>query len=44
MSFLVICEILGLFVDRVTADDKHSLCNREGLLQPIQMVLSRKFF
>ena len=42
MSLLVICEILGHFVNTLTADDKYSLCNTELLLQPIQMQLSKK--
>ena len=42
MSLLVICEILEHFVNTLTADDKHSLCNSELLLQPIQMQLSKK--
>ena len=29
----MICEILGLFVDALIADDKYSLRNRENLLQ-----------
>ena len=42
MSLLVISEILGLFVNTLTADDKYSLCNRENLLQSIQMQLSKE--
>ena len=37
MSLLVFCEILGLFVNKLTADDKYSLRYRENSLQPIQM-------
>ena len=37
MSLLVICEILGLFVNTLTADDKYSLFNRENLPQRIQI-------
>ena len=37
MSLLVICEILGLFVNTSTADDKYSLFNRENLPQRIQI-------
>ena len=33
MSLLMICEILGLFVDTLIADDKYSLRNRENLPQ-----------
>ena len=32
MFLLVISEILGLFVNTLTADDKYSLCNKENLL------------
>ena len=39
---LVICKILGLFVNALTADDKYSLLNRDNLTQPIQMQLSQK--
>ena len=38
----MICKILGLFVDILTADDKYSLLNRENLLQHFQMQLSWK--
>ena len=36
MLLLVICEILGHFVNTLTPDDKYSLRNSEPLLQPIQ--------
>ena len=42
MSLLVICEILGLFVNTLTVDDKYCLGNKENLLQPIQLQLSHK--
>ena len=42
MSVLVICEILRLFVDAMTADYKYSLRNSENLTQPIQIQLSKK--
>ena len=42
MSPLVICEILGLLVNTLTAEDKYSACNGENLPQPIQMQLSKK--
>lgn len=42
MSLLVICEILGLFLNTLFADDKYSLRNGEILEQPIQMHLSKK--
>ena len=35
-------EILGVFVNTVTADDKYSLQNRENLLQAIQLQVSKK--
>ena len=34
-------EILGLFANTLTGDDKYSLHNTENLPQPIQMVLSK---
>ena len=37
MSLFVKSEILGLFVNTLTADDKYSLQNSENLTQPIQM-------
>ena len=42
MSLLVICEILGLFVNILTADDKCSLDYRDNLRQTIQMQLRKK--
>ena len=42
MSLLVICKILGNFVNTLIADDKDSLRNRGFLPQPIQMLLSKK--
>ena len=42
MSLLVICEILGLFVNTFTTNDKYCLRNSDNLLQPIQMHLSKK--
>ena len=41
-SLLVISEILWLFINTLTADEKYSLRNRENLLQLIQMILSEK--
>ena len=38
----MIQKILRLFVNRLTADDKHYLLNRENLAQRIQMQLSQK--
>ena len=37
MSVLVIREILGLFVNTLTANDKYSLHNMESFPQGIQM-------
>ena len=42
MSLLVISEILGLFPNTLTTDDKLSFHNRANLLQAIQMQLSKK--
>ena len=39
-SLLVIWKILGIFVNTLTANDKHSLINRENLTEPIRMQLS----
>ena len=41
-SLLVICKMLGLLVNTLTADDKFSDFNRVILTQPIQMQLSKK--
>ena len=41
-SVLVIHKILGLFVNILTADDKHYLHNRDNLTQPIQIPLCIK--
>ena len=41
-SFLVICKVLKLFVNTLTANDKYSFLNRHNLTQPIQMQLSQK--
>ena len=35
-------KILSLFVNTLTADDKHYLLNRDNLAQPIQMEVSQK--
>ena len=42
MSPLVISEVLALFVNTLTADDKYSLRNSENLGQPVQMFLSKQ--
>ena len=39
---LSISEILGVFVNTLTADDKYSLRNRKNLPKPIQLQLSKK--
>ena len=39
MSLLVLCKILRLFVNTLTADDKYSLLNRDNLKQPIPIIL-----
>ena len=39
---LVICRIVGLFVDTLNTNDKYSLLNRDNLMQPIEMQLSKK--
>ena len=41
-SLLMICKILRLFVNKLCADDKYSLHNRDNLTQPIQIPLSGK--
>ena len=41
-SLLVICKILRLFVNILSAVEKYSLPNREYLTQPIQVRLSQK--
>ena len=39
---LVLCKILGLFVNTLTDDGKYSLLYRENLTEPIQILLSQK--
>ena len=41
-SLLMICKILRLFVNTMTADDKYFLLNRDNWTQPIQMRLWKK--
>ena len=41
-SLLVICKILRLFVNRLTANDKYFLFNRDNWTQLIQIQLSQK--
>ena len=40
-SLLVICKILGLFVNTLTTGEKYSLLIRDNLTQSIQMQLSK---
>ena len=39
---LVLCKILGLFVNTLTDDDRYSLLYRDNLTQQIQILLSQK--
>ena len=39
---LVLCKMLRLSVNTLTADDKYSLLNRNNLRQPIPIVLWQK--
>ena len=39
---LVLCNILGLFVNTLNDDDKYSLLYGDNLTQPIQIHLSQK--
>ena len=39
---LVICKISRLFINTLSDDGKNSLLNRDNLMQPIQMQLSKK--
>ena len=39
---LVLCKILGLFVNTLSEDDKYGLLYKDNLLQPIQVLLSQK--
>ena len=41
-STLVLCIILRLFFNTLTADDKYSLLNIDNLTQPIQILLAQK--
>ena len=38
---LVLCKILGLFVNTLSEDDRYCLLYKDNLLQPIQILLSR---
>ena len=39
---LVLCKMLRLFVNKLTADEKYSLLNRDKLTEPIQILLCKK--
>ena len=39
---LVLCKILGQFVNTLSEDDKYCLLYNDNLLQPIQILLSQK--
>ena len=39
---LVLCKILGLFVNILSEDDKYCFLYRDNLTQPIQILLSQK--
>ena len=39
---LVLCKILGLFVNTLTDDGKYSVLYRDNLTQQIQILLSQK--
>ena len=41
MSLLVMHNILSLFVNTLTVDEKHYLLKRDNLMEPIQMQLSQ---
>ena len=40
-SFIVICKILGLFFNTLTADDKYCLFNKDNLTERIQIESSK---
>ena len=42
MGFLLTCQILGLLVNTLSADDKYLVLNRENLIIPIEMQLSQE--
>ena len=39
---LVLCKILGFFLNTLTDEDKYSLLYRENLTEPIKVLLSEK--
>ena len=42
MSLFLTCQILGLLVNTLAADEKYPLLKRDNLTIPIQMQLSQK--
>ena len=42
MLLFLTCQVFGLFVNTVCADEKNPVLNRENLIIPIQMQLSQK--
>ena len=42
MSLLMISDILGLFFNRLSADDRYSLPKGDNLQQPLKMKLFQK--
>ena len=39
---LVLCKILGLFVNTLSEDERYCFLYKDNLLQPIQILLSQK--
>ena len=39
---LVLCKILGLFINTLSEDERYCLLYKDNLLQPIQILLSQK--
>ena len=39
---LVLCKILGLFVNTLSQDERYCFLYKDNLLQPIQILLSQK--
>ena len=44
MSLLLICKLLRLFANTLTAEDRYFLRNSEVLTQTVEMQLSKKKF
>ena len=38
----MVCKMLRLFDNTLTADDKYSLINRDNWMQPIEILISEK--